>query len=160
MHILLADDDADNRLAMKMLLELHGHHLEVAENGQQAVELATQRPPHVVVMDINMPVMDGIAATRLLRQRAGTLAVPVVCLPAYLAQSEWCAKAYEAGWIACFAKPVHWTILLCSWRGASSAARAARIKDNGLRTACRYERGRRTANVVSAPSDRASMSPP
>jgi CheY-like chemotaxis protein len=108
MNILVADDDRDNRLTMKMMLELHGHRVELAANGLEAVELATQRAPDIAVMDIGMPVMDGFSATRILRERAETVAVPVVCVSADLAQSECRNQAYEAGCIACVVKPVFW----------------------------------------------------
>jgi CheY-like chemotaxis protein len=121
MHILLVDDEADNRLTMKAMLELHGHFVELAENGREAVEIATRHVPDVVVMDLGMPVMDGITATRILRERAETLAVPVVCVSAYLAQSEWCARAYEAGCVACMMKPVHWPEFVALLAGLSGA---------------------------------------
>ena len=108
MHILVADDEADNRVTMKMMLELQGHCVELAMNGREAVELASRCAPDVVIMDIAMPVMDGLTATRILRARPETGGVPVVCVSAYLGQREWCTKAYEAGCVACVAKPVHW----------------------------------------------------
>jgi two-component system, cell cycle response regulator DivK len=108
MHILLVDDEADNRLTMKTMLEVHGHYVELAENGSEAVKIATQHVPDVVLMDLGMPVMDGLTATRILHERAETVAVPIVCLSAYLSDSEWCARAYAAGCIACVTKPVHW----------------------------------------------------
>ena len=97
---------------MKAMLELHGHCVDLAANGREAVEIATRRVPDVVVMDLGMPLMDGITATRILRERAETIAVPVVCVSAYLAQDEWCARAYEAGCAACMIKPVHWPELV------------------------------------------------
>lgn len=108
MHILLVDDEADNRLTMKAMLELHGHYVELAANGCEAVKVATRTVPDVVLMDLGMPVMDGLTATRILHERPETVAVPIVCLSAYLGDSEWCARAYAAGCVACVTKPVHW----------------------------------------------------
>ena len=57
---------------MKLLLECDGHRVDVAANGREAVEVATMHVPDVVVMDLNMPVMDGVSAARVLRQHPAT----------------------------------------------------------------------------------------
>ena len=111
MQILIADDEPDIRSTMKMILEQAGHSVDVAANVQEAVDIATRRRPHVVVMDLNMPGMDGFSATRLLRERPETKGVPVVCLSAYLRESDWLTKARNAGCDHCLSKPVDWDIL-------------------------------------------------
>jgi CheY-like chemotaxis protein len=72
MRILLVDDDRDNRDTLKVLLQMHGHDVELAEDGQEGVDRATSIRPDVVFMDLKMPVMDGLTATRLLRSDPGT----------------------------------------------------------------------------------------
>ena len=111
MRILIADDEPDISSAMKMILEQAGHSVDVAVNGQEAVDMATRRIPHLIVMDLNMPVLDGFSATRLLRERAETKRVPIVCLSAYLRESDWLTKARDAGCDHCLSKPVDWEIL-------------------------------------------------
>jgi CheY-like chemotaxis protein len=110
MQILIVDDEPDISYTMKMILEQAGHSVDVAVNGQEAVDIATRRIPHLIVMDLNMPVMDGFSATRLLRERPETKGVPVVCLSAYLRESDWLRKARNAGCDHCLSKPVDWEI--------------------------------------------------
>jgi two-component system, cell cycle response regulator DivK len=108
MQILVVDDEPDVRSTMKMLLESDGHRVDVAANGREAVEVATRDVPDVVVMDLNMPVMDGVSAARILRQHPRTQGVPVIALSAYLTQGDWRDKALSAGCRFCLPKPVDW----------------------------------------------------
>jgi CheY-like chemotaxis protein len=106
MRILLADDHADLRDSTKILLELEGHHVDLARNGQEAVDLATERVPDVIFMDLRMPRMDGLTATRLLRSRRETKQVPIICISAYLRQSASREQAFDAGCNECLLKPI------------------------------------------------------
>ncbi len=123
MHILVADDDTDNRIAMQLLLEMDGHCVELAANGLEALERATLRVPDAIIMDLGMPVMGGLRATRMLRQRAETTAVPVICVSALLTENEWRERARVAGCVACIAKPADWNVL------RALLARSNRLKD-------------------------------
>ena len=80
--VLLADDHEDNRTALLMMLERDGYRTLGAENGEQAVLLAREHLPDLVVMDLAMPVMDGREATRLLKSDERTRHIPVVMLTA------------------------------------------------------------------------------
>ena len=106
MRILLVDDERDMRDTMKVLLQMQGHDVELASNGQEGVEKACASVPDVVFMDMKMPVMDGLAATRMLRAGATTSNVPIICISAYLAQEDWRDKALQAGCNECLSKPV------------------------------------------------------
>ena len=106
--MLIAEDHADLRVTLKMLLETRGHIVELAVNGEDAVNKAVQRPPDVIVMDLQMPVMDGITATRLLRARPETARVPIIALTAYSRDADWQTRALEAGCIDCLSKPLEW----------------------------------------------------
>jgi len=83
--ILLAEDDEDNRQIMRMLLEMRGYGVLEAADGQAAVEMARRSPPDLILMDLKMPVLNGLAATRAIRQSgdARLRRVPVVALSAY-----------------------------------------------------------------------------
>jgi two-component system cell cycle response regulator DivK len=83
--ILVVEDDDDNRFVMKTLLELRGYRVIEASNGREAVELAAREKPDLILMDLKMPVLNGLAATRSIRQRAnaGARRVPIVALSAY-----------------------------------------------------------------------------
>jgi CheY-like chemotaxis protein len=83
--ILLAEDDGDNRFVMKTLLELRGYKVVEASNGQEAIDMMARAKPDLVLMDLKMPVLNGLAATRSIRQHAGASVrrVPIVALSAY-----------------------------------------------------------------------------
>jgi two-component system cell cycle response regulator DivK len=80
--ILLADDHEDNRLALLTVLEREGYHTLGAANGKQAVEVAREHMPDLVLMDLAMPVMDGRAAMQALRADQRTAGIPIVVLTA------------------------------------------------------------------------------
>jgi two-component system cell cycle response regulator DivK len=104
--ILVAEDMDDTRELMKLLLEWHGHEVATVENGEQAVSAAAARQPDVILMDLNMPVLDGFEATRRLRARAQTRRLPIIAVSAYVRDKAWCDRALAAGCDECVAKPV------------------------------------------------------
>lgn len=106
MLILVADDLDDTREAMKLLLQLHEHEVIEAVNGEQAVEMAARHNPDLILMDLNMPVMDGIAAVKQLRSQQATMRVPIFALSANSGGDAFVAQALTAGCEAYFPKPV------------------------------------------------------
>ena len=82
MIILVVDDYADVRETLKLVLELWGHVVIEAANGREAVERATVLVPDVILMDWAMPVMDGFAATRILRDQPETSRIRIVAVTA------------------------------------------------------------------------------
>jgi CheY-like chemotaxis protein len=83
LHVLVVDDNAANRFVAGKVLELFGCTHETAENGRQAVECATTAPFDLILMDVKMPVMDGVTATRAIRALPGPAsALPILALTA------------------------------------------------------------------------------
>jgi signal transduction histidine kinase/CheY-like chemotaxis protein len=101
--VLLAEDGPDNRRLITAWLEQQGLTVDAAVDGARAVELALARHYDVVLMDIQMPNMDGVQATKLLRS-AG-FAAPIVALTANVMPED-CERYRVAGCNACVAKPV------------------------------------------------------
>jgi len=113
LRILLAEDDPTNREAIWGLLKQHGHDVVCAWDGQQALEMMEREHFDCVVMDISMPVMDGLEAMRAIREdssRRGHGKVPIVALTAH-ALDDARQAALAAGADAYLAKPVEWKAL-------------------------------------------------
>jgi two-component system cell cycle response regulator DivK len=102
--ILVAEDDDDNRFVMRTLLELRGYSVIEAANGQEAVEVATRELPDLILMDLKMPLLNGLAAARSIRQ-GGVCRAPIVALSAY-DPSQHRAVALAAGCSDYVLKPI------------------------------------------------------
>ncbi|OGQ72188.1 MAG: hypothetical protein A3G94_06245 [Deltaproteobacteria bacterium RIFCSPLOWO2_12_FULL_60_16] len=81
-RVLLAEDHPDTVEVVKFGLESLGYDVEVAENGLEAVKKAAARRPDLIVMDMMMPVMDGLQATAQIRQNPRTKDIPVLAATA------------------------------------------------------------------------------
>lgn len=93
--VLIAEDYADTRSFMKFLLEGYGYQVMEATDGQEAVRKAKDQRPDLILMDVAMPVMDGLTATRLIREFDGMSKLPIIAVTAY-GQSFY-RQAMEAG---------------------------------------------------------------
>ena len=80
--ILVAEDHLDSRDALRTLLEAFGYHVLEAVNGREAVELAIEQHPDLILMDIMMPEIDGFEATRQLRRHSETAGTPIIAVNA------------------------------------------------------------------------------
>ncbi|NNC87387.1 MAG: PAS domain-containing protein [Akkermansiaceae bacterium] len=107
LRILLAEDNTINQQLALGLLEPRGHHVTVAANGKEAVAAASSQDFDLILMDVQMPVMDGFAATRMIREaeREGTRKVPILAMTAraMIGDRERCL---EAGMDDYIAKPI------------------------------------------------------
>lgn len=81
---------------MRLWLQKRGYRVIEAADGAQALEVARRETPHLVIMDIEMPEMDGLTATRRIREEASLRDVPIVAVSAYGAE-HWRERALEAG---------------------------------------------------------------
>jgi two-component system cell cycle response regulator DivK len=107
LNIMIVDDEDDQRVPMQWLLEEWGYDVQNACNGKEALDLARQRCPDVVLMDLNMPVMTGFEATRRLRALPETAQTRVIAISGYLNNNpEWVVRGIAAGCDTCFGKPV------------------------------------------------------
>jgi two-component system, cell cycle response regulator DivK len=86
--ILLVEDDALSREALSRILERRGYELLIAVDGQEGVQLARERSPDLVLLDLSLPVMDGWEVTRRLRADALTRALPVIALSAHALRGD------------------------------------------------------------------------
>jgi two-component system cell cycle response regulator DivK len=102
--ILLVEDNHDNQAIYQAFLSFQGHTVIQAFDGAEGVRLAREHLPAVIVMDISMPVMDGHAATRLLKADPATAHIPVIALTAH-AMLEDRRKARDAGCEYYLSKP-------------------------------------------------------
>lgn len=110
-HILVADDNATNRMILRRFLSDLPVTLGFAQNGQEAIDAIAREAPDFVLMDMSMPVMDGLSATRLVRARAGGPQPRIVALTANAFASDK-AACFEAGMDGFLAKPLRKSDLL------------------------------------------------
>lgn len=104
LRILVCEDDAISRLAIKTLLIGQGYVVDAVENGQQGIEMLSQKVFDVVLVDINMPILNGIETTRLIKEKALTKAA-VIGMTASVNNEE--KKSYlDAGMRTLVEKPI------------------------------------------------------
>jgi predicted signal transduction protein with EAL and GGDEF domain/FixJ family two-component response regulator len=108
--VLVADDDPVMRLLMLEMLDGVGLDAIEAEDGEQAVQLARERSPDLILMDVEMPKMDGFTACRAIRDAANGAMVPIVMVTGG-DDLEAVTNAYEAGATDFVSKPINWPIL-------------------------------------------------
>jgi len=108
--VLVVEDHPVNRMILQAWMAAAGHATVLAENGEIAVRLATDQTFDLIVMDVNMPVMDGLSATRLIRQAGANRETPVAVLSAS-ARPEDHAAGFDAGADAYLDKPIDFAAL-------------------------------------------------
>ena len=127
MRILLAEDNAANRMIARAVLLREGHEVVCAQDGVEAIDRARDCVPEVVLLDILMPVMHGVAASRHLRQILHD--VPIIALTGYNSPSD-VQRFLEAGFDGLIAKPLQPgdldTVLARLGRGSRAVLRKAR----------------------------------
>jgi CheY-like chemotaxis protein len=105
LKVLLVEDFEDTRFFMRLALEEHGFIVFEAENGQTAVENANREKPDVILMDLTMPLMDGFAAAKLIRQNEQLRNVPIIAITAHQ-ETDFRSDAKASGFDAYVTKPI------------------------------------------------------
>ena len=109
--VLLVEDNEMNRDMLSRRLRRRGYAVEVAVDGEEAVEKCIELQPALVLMDLSLPVMDGWTATRMLKSNATTSMIPVIALTAHAMHGDR-EKALDAGCDEYETKPVNLDRLL------------------------------------------------
>ena len=124
--ILAADDHEVNRRILTLLLEPHGCRLTLVENGAEALEAALREPFDAILMDMQMPVMDGLEATRRIRDGSVNRGTPVIALTANAMDTH--RAAWDAAGVHAFlTKPIDPVMLAGTLAEACAAERRERI---------------------------------
>jgi len=104
LHILIAEDNPVNEHLARRILEKWGHRVDVARNGLEAVQATARTPFDLVLMDVQMPEMDGLQATQVIRQRerAGSARLPILAVTARASgeDSSTCLAAGMDGYVS------------------------------------------------------------
>lgn len=107
--ILIAEDYADIRLMMKLLVGGYGYEVIEAADGFEAVEKVKQYHPDLVLMDLSMPVMNGLTATEIIRTLDGMEKLPIIAVTAF--GNSYYSKAMQAGCNDVLNKPLDFSNL-------------------------------------------------
>ncbi len=105
LKVLLVDDFEDTRLFLRLALEEHGFIVFEADNGETGVQNALREHPDVILMDLTMPLMDGFAATKVIRQHEQFKNVPIIAITAHQ-ETDFRSDAKASGFDAYVTKPI------------------------------------------------------
>jgi two-component system, cell cycle response regulator DivK len=103
--ILVVEDYEDASLAMRLALEECGYRILEAADGQKAVEVAERERPDIILMDLQLPILDGLAATERIRSNPQMRETIIVAVTAHN-ESDFRERARDAGCNAFFSKPI------------------------------------------------------
>lgn len=103
--VLVAEDSAVNRELLRELLENRGYEVTEACNGAEALRSIEENPPHILLLDLGMPVLDGFATIRKIRESTILAALPVLAVTAYAMRGDR-EKVLEAGFDGYLSKPI------------------------------------------------------
>ena len=103
--VLLVEDTEDNRQMMRKLLEMSGYQVVEAINGVEAVRMAYEERPGIILMDLSLPLIDGLTATRRIRSVPDLSRVPIIAVSAH-DTADFHSDALAAGCDAYITKPI------------------------------------------------------
>ena len=104
-RILVAEDAADSAVPISLHLQSSGYQVVIATDGEEAVKIASLTRPDLILMDISMPVLDGLAATRKIREEAASPYIPIIAISAF-STSGFLQAAHDVGFDGYLTKPL------------------------------------------------------
>ncbi len=104
--ILVIEDNEQNLYLVTFILEKHGYAVVAARDGQEGIEIATAIKPDLILLDIQLPVMDGYTVARKLKTAPGLTQVPIIAVTSYAMAGDK-EKAFEAGCTGYIEKPIN-----------------------------------------------------
>jgi CheY-like chemotaxis protein len=110
MKILIAEDNAVNRELLRELLEMRGHTVVEARDGEEALRLLEDSEPEILLLDLGMPVLNGYETVRQIRDNTSFAALPVVAVTAYAMQGDK-ERVLSSGFDGYLSKPINPTLL-------------------------------------------------
>lgn len=110
-RILIIEDEPLNMKLFRELLQIAGYEVVEATDGKQGILMARKTQPDLILMDIQMPVMDGLEATRMLKKNEATRVIPILALTAHAMAGD-SEKVFEAGCDGYITKPIDQKLFL------------------------------------------------
>lgn len=107
--VLLVDDYKDSRMILRKMIELSGHCVIEAADGLEALKAIAKEHFDLILMDISMPVMDGITAVKVIKNNRPTAKIPIVVITAH--SPKYCDEVIEAGALEVISKPIYFETL-------------------------------------------------
>lgn len=109
--VLIAEDNAVNRELLRELLEMRGYTVVEACNGEEALHMIEQARPDILLLDLGMPVLDGPAVVRRIRENPRLAKLPVLAVTAYAMQGDR-EKIVSSGFDGYLSKPINSSLLM------------------------------------------------
>jgi two-component system, cell cycle response regulator DivK len=104
--ILIIEDNEQNLYLLRFILEKHGYDVEAAQDGQEGIDKAIRLRPDLILLDVQLPIMDGYAVARNLRSNADLDRTPIVAVTSYAMTGDR-EKALESGCTGYIEKPIN-----------------------------------------------------
>jgi two-component system, cell cycle response regulator DivK len=103
--ILVAEDSPDSAITISLHLQQEGYQVVMANDGEEAVKIAALSRPDLILMDLSMPVLDGLAATRRIREESPSPYIPIIAITAF-STSGFLQAAHDVGFDGYLTKPI------------------------------------------------------
>jgi CheY-like chemotaxis protein len=103
--ILVAEDSPDSAIPISLHLQQEGYQVVMANDGEEAVKIAALSRPDLILMDLSMPVLDGLAATRRIREESPSPYIPIIAITAF-STSGFLQAAHDVGFDGYLTKPI------------------------------------------------------
>ena len=104
-RILIAEDSADSAVPISLHLQQSGYQVVIASDGEEAVRVVALTRPDLILMDISMPVLDGLAATSRIREECAPSYIPIIAISAF-STSGFLKAAHDVGFDGYLTKPI------------------------------------------------------